>query len=129
MKELNKENVTAVIGVSSNPDKWGYKIYSKLKESGFKVYPVNPKYDKIGEDKCYTDLKSLPEKPGLVITVVSPKVTESIVKSCHELGIKKIWMQPGSESDDAIKFCKDNGIDVVYNLCMVVDGLKEKFDD
>ena len=126
---LNKRNKIAVVGVSASHDKWGYKVYNKLKESGFKIFPVNPKYNKIDCDTCYHDLKSLPEKPDVVITVVPPRVTESIVKSCHELGIGKVWMQPGSESDEAVRFCKQNGIYVVYNLCMVVDGLKEKFGD
>jgi predicted CoA-binding protein len=31
----------------------------------------------------------------------------------EELGITMVWMQPGSESEKAIQYCKDNGIDVV----------------
>jgi len=28
-------------------------------------------------------------------------------------------MQPGSESEEAIIFCKDNGIEVVYDNCIM----------
>ena len=38
-------------------------------------------------------------------------------------------MQPGSESEKAIKFCKTNNIKTVYNVCFVVDGLKKKLGD
>jgi len=122
---LNKKNKIAVIGVSNNHEKWGYKVYKTLKSSGFSVYAVNPKHTKIDLDRCYPDLRSISEKLDVVITIVPPKVTESIVKVCKELNIKKVWMQPGSESEDAIRYCKENGIDLMYNACFVVDGLEE----
>lgn len=124
---LQKGNVVAVIGVSADPEKWGYKIYKALKPIFPRVYAVNPRYGKIGNSKCYPDLRSLPKKPNVVITVVPPRVTEAVVKECNDLGIRKIWMQPGSESENAINFCKSNNIDVVYNCCFVIDGLKEEF--
>ncbi len=124
---LDRENKIAVVGVSMNPEKWGYRVYRALRDEGYKVFPVNPKYDEIEGDKCYPDLKSLPEKPDVVITVVPPEITENIVEECKKLGIKKVWMQPGSESDNAIKFCRENGIETVYNACFVVDGLKKRW--
>ncbi|RLJ08786.1 MAG: CoA-binding protein [Candidatus Aenigmatarchaeota archaeon] len=124
MKEfLNKKNKIAIVGVSANPEKWGYKIFIKLKSLGFSVYPINPKHKSIEGNPCYPSLKDLPEKPDVVITVVPPKVTEQIVKQCAELGIKRVWMQPGSESKKATGFCKKHNIQVIYNACFVVDGL------
>ena len=126
---FNKKNLIAIVGVSSNSEKWGWKIYNSLKGSGCWVYSINPKYMQINGEACYPDLKSLPKKPDVVITVVSPKITEHIVEECKNLKINKVWMQPGSESEKAIIFCKSNNIDVVYNACFVVDGLKNKVDD
>jgi len=124
---LKKENILAVVGASPNTEKWGFKVYNTLKRLGFDVYPVNPKHEKIRGNVCYPDLKSLPKKPDVVITVVPPKITEDVVKECRKIGIKKVWMQPGSESQNAVDFCKENGIDVIYNVCFVADGLKEKW--
>ncbi len=126
---LSKANRIAVVGVSSSKKKWGWKIYEKLKSAGFRVYPLNPKHKKIAGDVCYPDLKSLPESPDVVITVVPPDVTEKIVKQCKNLGIGKIWMQPGSESKKAIKFCKNNNIEVIYNSCFAVNALEDKTGD
>jgi len=125
---LDRKNKIAVIGVSNNHEKWGYKVYRSLKNSGFKVYPVNPKHEKIDSDRCYPDLRSIPEKIDEVITVVPPEITENVVKICKELGIGKVWMQPGSESEDAIRFCEENGINVIHDACFVVDGLKKGWE-
>ena len=121
---LRKENVIAVVGATTNKEKWGYKVYMKLRGVFSRVYPVNPKYSDILGDICYPGLKSLPEKPDVVITVVPPEVTEKVVVACRELEIRKVWMQPGSESVKATEFCKSNGIEYVSNACFVVDGMK-----
>jgi len=126
---LKKENTIAFIGATTQKEKWGYKKYKKIKDAGFTVYPVNPKYDEVDGDRCFSDLKSLitdlQEKPDFALTIVPPKVTEKTVQQCKIFGIDKIWMQPGSESEKAIKFCKENEILVVHGICIVVDALQK----
>ncbi len=118
---LNKKNIFSVVGASRDPRKYGYQVYKDLKEAGYEVYPINPNAEKVLGDKCYPDLGDLPIKPDVVDVVVPPKVTEEIVKACKRLGITKIWMQPGSESETAIKFCDENDMDVVHGVCVMVE--------
>jgi len=33
-------------------------------------------------------------------------------------------MQPGSESEDAVRYCKENDLEVVYNVCIMVERRK-----
>lgn len=120
---LDKRNVIAVVGVSSDPEKWGSKIFKTLKSSGFDAYPINPKHKDIQGEKCYPCLGELPKLPDVVITAVPPKVTEDVTKECNKIGVDKIWMQPGSESEGAIEICKESGINAIYNACFIVDGL------
>ena len=126
---LNKKNTIGFVGANINKEKWGYRKYKEIKNAGFKVYPVNPKYDKVDGDKCFPNLKSLikflHKKPDFIITIVPSKVTEKTVEQCKIFGIDKIWMQPGSESEKAMKFCKDNDIEVVHGICIVVDALQK----
>ena len=117
---LRKQNVFAVVGVSKNPAKYGHQVYLDLKEAGYVVYAVNPNIDEVLGDRCYHSLSELPEMPDVVDTVVSPAVTEQIVEECKELGIARVWMQPGSESEKAINFCMRNNINVVHDLCVMV---------
>lgn len=120
---VDKKNVYAVIGVSRNPEKYGHRVYKDLKNAGYKVYPINPNIEALLGDKVYPTLESLPEKPDVADVVVPPKITEEVVKTCKKLGIARVWLQPGSESDAAIRFCQENGIDVVYGVCVMVERL------
>jgi len=123
-KFLDKKNVFAVVGASKDPKKYGYQVYKDLREAGYEVYPVNPNVEEILGDKCYPGLEHLPTKPDVVNVVVPPRVTEEIVRTCKRLGIRKVWMQPGSESEEAIRFCDKNGIDVVHAVCVMIERRK-----
>jgi predicted CoA-binding protein len=117
---LDKRNVFAVVGASRDPDKYGHQVYADLKKAGYKVYAINPNAHEILGDTSYAQLEDLPKKPDVVDLVVPPKITEKIVETCKKLGIRKVWMQPGSESEKAIEFCNENGIDVVYGVCVMI---------
>ncbi len=125
---LNKENIFAVVGASKNPEKYGHQVYRDLRSAGYEVYPVNPNAEQVLGDRCYPNLKELPRTPHVVDIVVPPKITEEIVRICKELGITKVWMQPGSESDTAIRFCEDNGIEVVYGVCVMNERRRGEAD-
>ena len=128
-KFLDKKNKIGFVGATIQKEKWGYKKYKEIKNAGFNVYPINPKYDKIDDDQCFPNLNSLveflKEKPDVVITVIPPEITFKTVEQCKILGIDKVWMQPGSESESAINFCKENDIEVVHGICIVVDAIQK----
>ena len=123
---LDKKNLIAVVGASKDPEKYGHRVCRDLKSGGYKVYPVNPNADEILGDKCYPSLETLPEKPDVVDVVVPPKVTEEVVRDCNRLGIKRVWIRQGSESETAIKFCKDNNIAVIFKKCIMVERHKRE---
>ena len=121
---LDKKNIFAVVGVSKESDKFGNKVYFDLKRAGYTVYPINPNVVNISGNKCYPTLKNLPSLPDVVDIVVPPKITNKIVKECKNLKIKKVWMQPGSESKEAINYCTKNNIQVLYGVCIMLERKK-----
>ncbi len=111
----------AVVGVSRKEEKFGYKIFRDLIKHGFKVKGVNPAGGKILGEKIYRDLLDMERVPDIVITVVPSRVTEKVVEQCRQMGIREIWMQPGSESDLAIANAKKSGITVTSRACFMVE--------
>lgn len=108
----------AVVGVSRSGSKFGNDIYRTLKERGCAVYPVNTRARTIEGDRCYARVQDVPGRVDGVVIVVPPKQTESVVKDMAEAGIRKVWMQQGSESRKAIEFCEQYGIDAIYGRCI-----------
>ena len=116
---LSGKNI-AVIGVSSTGKGFGVAVYNHLKERNYNVFAVNNNGGMLNENKLETSLKSIADKIDGIVTVVPPAETEKIVEEAKEIGIKKIWMQQGSESKSAIKFCEDNKIDCISGECIMM---------
>jgi len=110
MREGILKKKIAVIGVSPRPEKFGHRIFSDLLKAGFDVEGIHPLGGEVSGRKIYRNLAELPQAPDLLITVVPHEATEKIVEEANRLGIKEIWMQPGSESDAAIENAKKYGI-------------------
>jgi predicted CoA-binding protein len=112
--------VWAVVGASQDPSKFGYRVFRNLQQAGYTVFPVNPKGGELLGVQVYRSLAELPQPPEVVDAVVQPHVTEKVVQEMHDLGLPRVWMQPGSESDVAIAYCREHGIQVVYDACAMV---------
>jgi len=118
-----KNKMIAVIGVSNDYSKYGHKIFRDLLREKYNVEGINPKGGFVLGKIIYKSLKELNKKPDIVITVVPPQATETIVEECHNLGISHIWMQPGSESQNAINKAREYRIKVTNACFMVNEGL------
>ncbi len=119
--EFVNQPIWAVVGYSENRRKYGHLILHDLKKAGYVVFPVNRKGGESNGLKVYTNVASLPVRPGVVDLVVPPHETVQVVQECLAAGIERIWMQPGAECDEAIQFCQDHGIKVVYHACAMVE--------
>lgn len=115
-----KCNSLAVAGVSRDKRKFGYIVYNHLKINNYKVFPIIPKMKEIDSDKCYPNLAELKEKIDGVILVVPPLQSEKIVREANKLGIKAVWFQQGSSSDEAVKFCEENDISFLKDECILM---------
>jgi predicted CoA-binding protein len=114
------QQTLAVVGASRDEKKFGNKVYKDLIRKGYKTYPVNPNAEEIEGQPCYPDLSALPEAVDGVVFVVPPAQTEKVVREAAEVGVSRVWMQQGSESADAVRFCEDNGISVVAGECILM---------
>jgi len=120
VKDFLKQKSFAIAGSFRNESKYAYRIFKKLKNKGYAVYPVNPGMKEVEGVTCYKTLSDIENKIDVVSLVTPSEATERIVKECKEKGIKKIWMQPGAESEKAVLFCKENDMDVIYNMCVLI---------
>lgn len=114
------QKVIAVAGVSRNNSKFGNAVYKELMNKGYKPYPVNPHMAEFLGDKCYPNLKTLPELPGGVVIAVNKDRSLQAAQDAYEAGITRVWFQHGSASDEAISFCLKNKMSVIHHECILM---------
>jgi predicted CoA-binding protein len=117
----------AVVGASTNREKYGNKVLRVYQQNDRPVFPVNPRADEVEGLKAYPDLKSLPEKPHGISVITPPDITKSIVEEAAALGIKHVWMQPGAEFENAEQRGEELGVNIIAGdaCALVVMGYHE----
>jgi acetate---CoA ligase (ADP-forming) len=87
----------AVIGASSNPAKLSHGILKNLTMYGYqgKIYPVNPRTDKILDLESYPDITSVPEPLELAVIVLPAQAIPDVIKACGERGVKAVIIISG----------------------------------
>jgi predicted CoA-binding protein len=123
VEDFLRQKNFAVIGSFRNESKYAFRILRRLKEKGYKVYPVNPHLDEVDGLRCYESLSDIPFPVDVVDIVTPPKVTEKILRECNDKGISRIWLQPGAQSQQAIEFCNRHNLKVIHNLCLMLEAM------
>jgi len=112
----------AVTGVSAHSMGHGSNtVYRRLRERGYKVFAINPNADEVEGDKCYHDLKSVPEGVEAVVIGTRPEIADATMRECAEVGVQHVWMHKGpdlgSVSESAAAFGRDHGLKVIDGGC------------
>jgi uncharacterized protein len=120
-KILGLKNI-AVVGMSKNEAKPAHFVPKYLIDHGYNIIPVNPTISEVLGRKSYSSIADVREDIDIVEIFrrsedVPPVVNDAVKKR----GIKVIWMQSGIYNEEAEKEAKENGMDVVFNRCMMVE--------
>ncbi len=122
LRRILKENHTiAVVGLSADWFRPSYFAAKYMQEHGFRIIPVNPKYDEILGEKCYPDLKSIPGKIDIVDVFRKPQDCVPIARDAVEIGAKVLWLQIGVINDEAVQVAEAAGLDVVMDRCVKIE--------
>jgi hypothetical protein len=117
-KEMMELKKWAVVGVSGNKEKFGYKIWKILKENEYTAYGVSPNYEELEGEKIYPALSQLPEKVDVIDMVVPPRISMGVLVEAKENGIEYIFFQPGTYNSEVIAKAEELGLNYLTGDCV-----------
>jgi len=118
--EFLAQKSLALAGASRSGKKMGSLILKELTRKGYQIQPVHPTATEIAGHACVANLADLAEPVDGLILVVPPAETEKLVREAAAAGIEHVWMQQGSESEDAVTYCQQQGIREVHAECILM---------
>src|SRR5262245_17660422 len=79
-----------LVGASDRPGSWAARVWRNLNRYEFPgpVYLINPRRDKIWDERCYPDFKSLPEQPDHLVVLVPAAGVIDTLKSGAAAGAR-----------------------------------------
>ena len=110
----------AVVGVSARGKGFGHTAYKELKTRGYRLLPVHPSATAIQGDPCWKTLADIPEKVERVLVMVEPESAEQVVRDAAAAGARHVWLQQGAQSASVIRYCEEQGLEVVHGHCILM---------
>jgi hypothetical protein len=113
----------AIIGASKNRDKFSNKAVRAYKEKDLVVFRVNPNEKEIEGLICYGSVLEIPLDVDIASLYLPPEIGIKVVNDIIKKGIRKVYINPGSESDDIIKKLKKNGVEPILTCSIKALGV------
>ena len=113
----------AIIGASNDPRKFGNKAVRAFLQQGFTVYPVNPNEAEVEGLEAYKSIRDVPERPFMISVYVPPQVLLKLLADIAAKGCEELWLNPGTESDEALAEAERLKLNVVQACSIVGIGV------
>lgn len=110
----------ALLGASRDSKKFGNIIAGELKQKGYEVFLVHPEAKELMGQTCYPSLEALKGQIDAVIICMTPVKAMSALQEAADAGLKKIWLQQGSQSPEVLAKAKELGLSPVYGKCIMM---------
>jgi hypothetical protein len=122
LRRILKENrVIAVVGLSADWYRPSYFAAKYMQEHGYRVIPVNPKYPEILGERCYPDLRAVPEKIDIVDVFRRTQDVPPIAEDAIAVGAKVLWQQLGVKNEAAAARARAAGLETVMDRCVKIE--------
>lgn len=92
----------AVIGASSDRQKFGNRAVRAFVRAGDTVIPINPHESQVEGIRAYASVLDVPGAIDMATFYVPPGVGELVIEEVARKGIPEVWLNPGAESDALI---------------------------
>jgi uncharacterized protein len=113
----------AIIGASTDRQKFGNKAVRAFVQQGYTVYPVNPRETEIEGLEAFKSITDLPARPHKVSVYLPPTILLKILPDIAAKGCDELWLNPGTESDDVLVEAERLGLNVIQACSIVAIGV------
>jgi predicted CoA-binding protein len=112
----------AVVGASRDREKFGNKAVRAYHAHGHRVFPVNLREKEIEGLRVFRTLAEIDEKLDVILVYVPPATTLRLLPEIKKTGVKKVYLNPGSEDDAVVARAADLGLEPIFACSIIAIG-------
>ena len=118
---LRTSRTIAIVGLSAEWHRPSFFAAKYLQEHGYRVIPVNPRYDKILGERCHATLATIEIPVDIVDVFRRSEDVMPIAEEAIAIGAKCLWQQIGVRNGAAAALAASAGLEVVMNRCVKIE--------
>jgi len=120
---LGAARTIAVVGIKDRPTEDAFRVPEYMQQAGYRIIPVNPKFDSVLGEQCHSDLTTVKEAIDIVNLFRASEHISAHVDEILALDPRPnaVWMQLGIHHGPSAQRLREVGIEVVQDRCIMVD--------
>ena len=111
----------AVVWLSAEWHRPSYFAAKYMQEHGYRIVPVNPRYETILGERCHARLEDIPFAVDMVDVFRREADVPPIAHSAVAIGAKCLWQQLGVKSAEGDRIAAAAGLDSVMDRCVKIE--------
>ncbi len=111
----------AVVGLSADWFRPSYFAAKYMLEHGYRIIPVNPRYDEVLGVRCFRSLEDIDTSVDMVDVFRRSAEVAPIAAQAVRIGAKVLWQQLGVASAEAEQIARQAGLDSVMDRCVKIE--------
>jgi predicted CoA-binding protein len=112
----------AVIGASSNREKFGNKALRAFAQRGYTVIPINPSESEVEGHRAYQSVLDVPGAIDLATVYVAPPVGVRVMDDLAQKGVPEVWLNPGADDRSVVEKARSLGLKTVRQCSIIAIG-------
>jgi predicted CoA-binding protein len=109
----------AIIGASSNRQKFGNKALRAFANQGFTVFAINPNETAVEGYRTYPSVLDVPGTIDMATLYVPPDIGARVIEDIARKGIAEVWLNPGADGDEVIERARALGVNIIQ-ACSII---------
>ena len=111
----------AIVGLSADWHRPSNFVGTYLQQHGWRIVPVNPRYDRILGERSYASLEEIPFAVDMVDVFRRSADVLPVAHSAIAIGAKCLWQQIGVLNFEADALVRAAGLDSVLDRCVKIE--------
>lgn len=112
----------AVIGASSNRQKFGNKALRAFEKQGYTVIAINPNEPHVEGHKTYPTVLDYPGPIDMATVYVPAAVGVRVLDDVKQKGIAEVWLNPGADDAVVVQRARQLGLNVIQACSIIAIG-------
>ena len=112
----------AVIGASSNREKFGNKALRAFAQRGYTVIPINLTETEVEGHPAFRSVLDVPGAIDLATLYVPAPVGVQVMDDLQKKGIPEVWLNPGADDRTVVAKARSLGLKTVQHCSIIAIG-------
>jgi predicted CoA-binding protein len=116
---MKEQKTVAVIGASSNRNKFGNKALRAFERQGYAVIPINPNESTVEGHKTFASVLDVPGPIDMATVYIHADAGVRVMEQLAKKGVGEVWLNPGADDDVVVDRARALGLQVIQ-ACSII---------